>query len=155
MNDSSLDKQQRELAVLILMKRLNCEYGFVRHIAIAKQVGLTQEQIDSIGSYQTSSLFTDNDKLILRYADDLTTKGRVDDDLFKERGEADRSEEHNRADRSHVLLEYDGAEPQCVAGRVGTLGAVTEEGTRKGFIPFLLTLSLSHKGRGNLNSSYL
>ena len=83
MNDSSLDKQQRELAVLILMKRLNCEYGFVRHIAIAKQVGLTQEQIDNVGSYQTSSLFNDNDKLILRYADDLTLKGRVDDELFR------------------------------------------------------------------------
>ena len=83
MNDSSLDPRQRELAVLILMKRLNCEYGFVRHITLAKQVGLTREQIDNVGSYQTSALFNDNDKLILRYADDLTTKGRVDDDLFK------------------------------------------------------------------------
>ena len=124
MNDSSLDPRQRELAVLILMKRLNCEYGFVRHITLAKQVGLTQEQIDNVGSYQTSALFNDNDKLILRYADDLTTKGRVDDDLFKS-VETNWPEKHDRADRGYVFLEYDGAQPQCVAGGVGTLGAVT------------------------------
>jgi alkylhydroperoxidase family enzyme len=29
MNESSLDPRVRELAVLILMKRLDCEYGFV------------------------------------------------------------------------------------------------------------------------------
>jgi uncharacterized peroxidase-related enzyme len=82
MNQSALDKRVRELAVLMLMKRCDCEYGFVRHIDIAKQVGITQEQINDIGTYQTSSRFDDNDKLILRYAEELTTKARVDDDLF-------------------------------------------------------------------------
>jgi len=84
MNESSLSPRLRELAVLILMKRLNCEYGFVRHIDIALRVGLTREQIDTIGSYPTSPLFTDEDKLILRYADDLTQKARIDDDLFRQ-----------------------------------------------------------------------
>jgi alkylhydroperoxidase family enzyme len=74
MNQSPLDQRVRELAVLMLMKRLNCEYGFVRHIDIAKRVGLTQEQVDDIGSYQTSSRFNDGDKLILRYAEELTLK---------------------------------------------------------------------------------
>src|SRR5712692_5422187 len=48
----------------------------------AKRVGLTQEQVDDIGSYQTSSRFNDDDKLILRYAEELTLNARVDDDLF-------------------------------------------------------------------------
>lgn len=82
MNESSLDPRLRELAVLILMKRLNCTYGFGRHIEIAQRVGLSREQIDNIGSYQMSSLFSDDDKLILRYAEDLTLKGQVDDKLF-------------------------------------------------------------------------
>jgi alkylhydroperoxidase family enzyme len=64
------------------MKRLDCEYGFVRHIEIAERVGLKREQIDAIGSYETSPLFNEDDKLILRYADELTTKARVDDALF-------------------------------------------------------------------------
>src|ERR1700738_341386 len=57
MNQSKLNPRVRELAVLMLMKRCNCEYGFVRHIDIAKRVGLTPEQIDDIGAYSTSSRF--------------------------------------------------------------------------------------------------
>jgi uncharacterized peroxidase-related enzyme len=82
MNQSSLNKRVRELAVLMLMKRCNCEYGFVRHIDIAKGVGITQEQIDEIGNYQSSSCFTPDDKVILRYAEELTLKARVDDELY-------------------------------------------------------------------------
>jgi alkylhydroperoxidase family enzyme len=84
MAESSLKPRLRELAVLILMKRLDCEYGFVRHIEIAEGVGLSRAQIDNIGSYQTSPLFSEDDKLILRYADELTTKARVNDQLFQQ-----------------------------------------------------------------------
>ena len=82
MNQSPLDKRARELAVLMLMKRCDCEYGFVRHIEIAKREGISQQQIDGIGSYRNSGAFSDNDKLILQYAEELTTKARVDDELF-------------------------------------------------------------------------
>jgi uncharacterized peroxidase-related enzyme len=82
MNQSPLDKRLRELAVLMLMKRCNCEYGFVRHIDIAKRCGLSQEQIDDIGNYKSSSRFTPDDKVILRYAEELTQNARVDDELF-------------------------------------------------------------------------
>lgn len=82
MNQSALDPRVRELAVLMLMKRCDCEYGFVRHIDIAKRCGLSQEQIDDIGNYQSSSRFTADDKVILRYAEELTQKARVDDELF-------------------------------------------------------------------------
>jgi len=82
MTKSSLNRRHRELAVLILMKRLDCEYGFVRHIDIAEHAGLTREQIDAIGNYADSALFNEDDKLVLRYADDLTTKAKVSDELF-------------------------------------------------------------------------
>jgi alkylhydroperoxidase family enzyme len=82
MNQSKLDPRVRELAVLMLMKRCNCEYGFVRHIDIAKKCGLSQEQIDNVGNYQSSPLFTADDKVILGYAEELTTHARVDDDLY-------------------------------------------------------------------------
>ena len=66
------------------MNRLNCNYGFVRHIEIAERAGLSRAQIDNIGSYQTSGLFSDDNKLIIRYAEDLTQKGQVDDALFRQ-----------------------------------------------------------------------
>ena len=56
----------------------------MRHIDIAKRVGPTQEQVDDIGSYRASSRSNDGDKLILRYAEELTLNARVNDDLFKE-----------------------------------------------------------------------
>jgi len=84
MAESSLKPRLRELAVLILMKRLDCEYGFVRHIEIAERAGLSRAQIDNVGSYQSSPLFSEEDKLVLRYADELTTKARVDDQLFQQ-----------------------------------------------------------------------
>lgn len=83
MHESSLDPRVRELAVLTLMDRLNCKYGFVRHISIAEKTGISRAQIDNIGSYANSSLFTDDDKLIIKYAEDLTLKGQVDDELFR------------------------------------------------------------------------
>jgi 4-carboxymuconolactone decarboxylase len=82
MNESTLDKRYRELAVLMLMKRCNCEYGFVRHIDIAKKCGLSQEQIDDVQNHAMSSRFNADDKVVLRYADELTRNARVDDDLY-------------------------------------------------------------------------
>jgi hypothetical protein len=60
---SKLNLRVRELPVL--MKRCNCECGFFRHIEIAKQ-------IDDVGDYRTSSRFTPDGKVILRYAEELT-----------------------------------------------------------------------------------
>ncbi|MBV8139287.1 MAG: carboxymuconolactone decarboxylase family protein [Deltaproteobacteria bacterium] len=71
-------------SMLILMKRLNCDHGFVNHIGIAQHTGVSREQIDQIDSYRTSPLFSDDDKLILRYAEELTLKAHVDDDLFRQ-----------------------------------------------------------------------
>jgi len=84
MIESSLDPRLRELAVLILMKRLNCEYGFVNHIGVARQAGVSREQIDQIDSYQTSPLFSEDDKLILRYAEQLTLEAQVEDGIFRQ-----------------------------------------------------------------------
>lgn len=84
MHESALDPRVRELAVLTLMDRLNCKYGFVRHISIAEHTGISRAQIDGIGAYANSSLFTADDKLIIKYAEDLTLKGQVDDELFRQ-----------------------------------------------------------------------
>jgi uncharacterized peroxidase-related enzyme len=83
MRESTLDPRLRELAVLTLMNRLNCNYGFVRHIPIAEQTGISRAQIESIATYATSSLFSSDDKQIMKYAEDLTLKGQVDEDLYR------------------------------------------------------------------------
>lgn len=84
MHESPLDARVRELAVLTLMDRLHCRYGFVRHIPIAEQTGISRAQIDALPSYQTSALFSEEDRRIIQYAEDLTLKGQVDDSLFNQ-----------------------------------------------------------------------
>jgi len=84
MHESGLDPRMRELAVLTLMNRLNCNYGFVRHIPIAEQTGISRAQIDSIAAYATNPLFSSEDKQIIKYAEDLTLKGQVEDDLYRQ-----------------------------------------------------------------------
>ncbi len=84
MHESPLDPRLRELAVLTLMDRLHCQYGFVRHIPLAERTGISRAQIDQLGSYQTSALFSEDDKRIIQYAEDLTLKGQVDDTLFRQ-----------------------------------------------------------------------
>jgi alkylhydroperoxidase/carboxymuconolactone decarboxylase family protein YurZ len=50
MRESTLDPRLRELAVLTLMHRLNCNYGFTRHIPIAEQTGISRAQSESSAS---------------------------------------------------------------------------------------------------------
>lgn len=83
MRESTLDPRLRELAVLTLMNRLHCNYGFVRHIPIAEHTGISRAQIDTIAPYATSGLFSSDDKEIIKYAEDLTLKGQVDDELYR------------------------------------------------------------------------
>src|SRR5439155_19353582 len=68
MTESSLNPRLREMAVLILMKRLNCDYGFTRHIEMSERMGLSRAQINRIGISQTSPLIINYDMIIRRYA---------------------------------------------------------------------------------------
>jgi alkylhydroperoxidase family enzyme len=129
MNQSPLDQRVRELAVLI--KRLNCEYGFVRHIDIAKRVGPTQEQVDDIGPYRASSRFDDGDKLILRYAEELTLNSRLNDDLFSKVEDIVGKSNIIELTCAIVFLEHDGAQPQRLGGRTRiVVRAQTESASR-------------------------
>ena len=48
------------------------------------KASMNQAKFDALEEYRTSPLFSEDDKLILRYADELTTKARVDDQLFQQ-----------------------------------------------------------------------
>lgn len=77
MHESPLDPRLRELALLFLVNQLDSASGFMQHIAMA-------EQADNVGSYQDSALFSDDDKPMLRQADVLTLKAKVDEGLFQQ-----------------------------------------------------------------------
>ncbi len=81
MSASPLNHRIRELMILLLTKRWNCSY-YDHHLTMCQGCGVSLEQARAIGEYKTSPLFTDDERLMLQYAEELFSTGTVDDELF-------------------------------------------------------------------------
>jgi AhpD family alkylhydroperoxidase len=78
-----LDKRLHALAELKAATLTHCEYCIDMGSAIARQWGLTDQEILALPSYQVSPLFTELDKLVLGYAVGMSsTPVDVPDELF-------------------------------------------------------------------------
>ena len=51
---------------------------------LGRSVGLTDEEMGAMAEWNTSPVFDDTDRLVLRYADILTRENRVSDALYAE-----------------------------------------------------------------------
>ena len=80
----SLDPKLRELAYLKTSLINGCAYCAEGHKGPARRVGVTDQQILEIGNYAESASFSDLEKLVLRYAEELTRTVRTSDDVMSE-----------------------------------------------------------------------
>lgn len=78
-NDTVFEKRYRELGVLMVGYVTKCAYEFDHHANAALQVGVTREQIDSLGQFETAPVFNDQERSVLRYAKEATETGEVSD----------------------------------------------------------------------------
>jgi AhpD family alkylhydroperoxidase len=78
---TGLDPKLRELAYLKASQVLHCGYCHHYHQIFGKKAGLTEAQLREVESYATSTAYTDLEKSVLRFAEQWTTKGKVDSDL--------------------------------------------------------------------------
>ena len=67
-----LNPRLRELAILRLFQLTHCEYGFAHHVRIGRDIGISDEEIESLAKHETSELFSPLEKLALRYTDAVT-----------------------------------------------------------------------------------
>ncbi len=67
-----LDPRLRELAILRLFLLTRSDYGFAHHVRIGKGVGLTDEDIAALPTYDEDDRFSALDKLVLQYTDAVT-----------------------------------------------------------------------------------
>lgn len=74
----SLPGKLRELAYVISSRINNCEYCSHHHSKAASQEGVSDDQLDRILEFADSSLFTDEEKTVLQYAQQLTKSGDVE-----------------------------------------------------------------------------
>lgn len=73
-----LDAQLRELAYIKASLVNECDYCAFHHKALGRRAGLTDDKIEALEDYRTSPLFSDLEKLVIRYAEDLTRDVKSD-----------------------------------------------------------------------------
>jgi alkylhydroperoxidase family enzyme len=65
----SLEPRLREIAILRVAQNARSEYEFGHHIPIARQVGLTDEEIASLQDFEDGETFTELERHVIRYTD--------------------------------------------------------------------------------------
>jgi 4-carboxymuconolactone decarboxylase len=78
-----LDRRHRALAELKAATTVRCEYCIDLGSQIARQWGLSDEELLALPTYRTAACFSDLDKLVLEYASAMSrTPVEVSDELF-------------------------------------------------------------------------
>ena len=75
---TKLDAKLRELAYIKASLTNDCEYCAHHHKAIGRKAGLTDDKIGALENYEDSDLFSELEKLVLRYTEDLTLEVKSD-----------------------------------------------------------------------------
>jgi AhpD family alkylhydroperoxidase len=75
---TSIDKRTRELAVLIVGLVTNCAYEFDHHWNAALKAGISREQLNALADFETSPLFDERERAVMRFAKEATLVGTVE-----------------------------------------------------------------------------
>ena len=78
-NDSGLDPRIRELAILAVTHSAPSEYEFAHHSPMAREMGVTAEQLDALDEFETSPAFSESERAVVRYACEATRTVKVSD----------------------------------------------------------------------------
>jgi len=77
-----LDPRLRELAILRIAQLAGARYEWAHHVTIAMGTGVTREQIKAIDAWEDSSLFSDEEKTVLRYTEEVFNNNEPGEDTF-------------------------------------------------------------------------
>ena len=82
-NEGELPKDLKELCRVKIAFEHNCGYCSTVRSSPARASGLTEDKIQQVWNYEESSVFSEREKLALRFADNLKHDlAEVDDDEF-------------------------------------------------------------------------
>jgi AhpD family alkylhydroperoxidase len=76
---TTIERRDRELAVLTVGLVTNCTYEFEHHSHAAVRAGITPQEIKALSDFERSELFSEKDRAIIRFAYEATKNVRVDD----------------------------------------------------------------------------
>jgi AhpD family alkylhydroperoxidase len=84
LTELELDPRLRELAILVVARDTDAEYEWVQHVAVARGVGVSDEQIAAVelGALDSAAL-GDSERAVLRFAEEVVVQPRVSDATFE------------------------------------------------------------------------
>jgi len=77
-----LDGKLRELAYIKTSEVNHCAYCLHHHRASGKKAGLTDRQVNETANFEDNDAYDDLQRLVMRYAEQVTRSIDVDDALF-------------------------------------------------------------------------
>ncbi len=80
---SCLPPKLRELAILRVARLTASDYEWAQHCPIALGVGISHEQIEAISHWSESTSFSDKERAVLQYTDEVAQNVRVQDETFR------------------------------------------------------------------------
>ena len=81
--DSVLPDKVRELAILATAREVDARFEWAGHARIAKEVGVTDEQLEAIANRKAPAGFSEEDALPVNVAHELRRKNELSDASFK------------------------------------------------------------------------
>lgn len=79
LDEGSLRDRDRELLILRVAFRTDCEYLKAQHVPMARASGLAAMQLDAVGDFQARSPWDDRDQTLLEAADELISQHTIKD----------------------------------------------------------------------------
>lgn len=80
--NGKLDPILREMAITRAGILCNSEYEVYQHRKLCKRVGMPKEKIDALDAGSTSPIFSEIERLVLRFTEETVLEHRVSDETF-------------------------------------------------------------------------
>ncbi|HME52569.1 MAG TPA: carboxymuconolactone decarboxylase family protein [Candidatus Lokiarchaeia archaeon] len=81
--NGSLPPSLRELTILRVGNLTGSTYEWTQHVPIGIRSGLTEEQVSTLSQWKDASTFSDQERAVLQYVDEVTLNIRVSEETFK------------------------------------------------------------------------
>lgn len=80
--NTKLDPKLRELAIMTVGRLTDARYEFTHHWNVARKLGIPREKLEQLADYESSPLYDDRERAVIRYAAEATRKVKVKDKTF-------------------------------------------------------------------------
>jgi 4-carboxymuconolactone decarboxylase len=82
LNKSKLSSYFRELAIIRISFLTGSRYEWAQHVPIALSAGVSKEQLEEISHWRDSSLFSEEDQVILKFTDEVVQEHQASESTF-------------------------------------------------------------------------